>query len=160
MRLPIPPETLKRAAAMRDNGMSWGKIARAIGIGEERFRRLLDPGFSERRAAMIRKARETRGFRGEPRVRVSPEEAKAALSSIPSDTRSFTAKAMGDPLPGRSALDKSCAKTGPSALSRTVFHTIEVAPVEEWKKSVLGIAAQEPIRADRMQGGGPKGISK
>jgi hypothetical protein len=68
---------------------------------------------------------------------------------IPIDTRTWQQQFFGDPPEGRSALDKMRAKIGVNPHSRTVFHAINVAPVEEWKKSVLGIAAQEPIRADR-----------
>ena len=36
----------------------------------------------------------------------SPQDLAARLAEIPADTRSFTARTFGDPLPGRSALDK------------------------------------------------------
>jgi hypothetical protein len=148
-KLPITEELISRARALRHNGASWTDIRRELGIGDERLRRVMEPGFKERRNRDIRNARATRGYRGEPKMRLSPEETKLALATVPSDTRDLTSRLLGDPLPGRSALAKMRANAGAETRSRTVFHAIHVSPVEEWKKSVLGIAAQEPIRADR-----------
>jgi hypothetical protein len=106
MKAVVTQEALDKAAAMRARGISWGRIARVVGFGEERVRRILDPGFAVRRAAGIRQARFTRGARGEPHRRLTDAEARQALATIPADTRSISAKIMGDPLPGRSALDK------------------------------------------------------
>jgi hypothetical protein len=40
------------------------------------------------------------------RVLMSKEEYEALIASIPEDTRDLTARLCGDPLPGRSALDR------------------------------------------------------
>jgi hypothetical protein len=97
---------------------------------------------------------------------VIPKEARhtsksaASVAEMPSpvnDTRSGFARLMGDPLPGRSALDKMRANLGPNSRSRTVFHAIHQSPYEPAEKCVSMVAAQESFRADRMQGGIPKG---
>lgn len=43
---------------------------------------------------------------GFQRFRPTPKELQALARSIPADTRSLTARIAGDPLPGRSALDR------------------------------------------------------
>lgn len=119
MKQAISQEALSRASAMRRNGESWGSIARALGIGEERIRRIIEPGFAERRNAGIIEARYTRGVRGEPRVKLTPNEVRAALNGIPEDTRSRSARFFGDPLPGRSALDRRTHTERSIAVSRS-----------------------------------------
>lgn len=42
--------------------------------------------------------------------RVDPETVAARLAEIPADTRNLTGWMFGDPLPGRSALDRSMAR--------------------------------------------------
>lgn len=39
--------------------------------------------------------------------RPKPEDIEARWAEIPADTRNLTARIFGDPLPGRSALDRS-----------------------------------------------------
>jgi hypothetical protein len=106
---PIPSEAAEKATALRTMGVSWARISRTVGYGEERIRRAIDPTFGARRAAGIREARYSRGFRGEPHLKLSPAETQAALATVPPDTRPLSARLMGDPLPGRSALDKLSA---------------------------------------------------
>ena len=106
MKVVIPEEALDTARVMRGMGIAWGRIARTVGFGEERIRRILDPAFAARRAAGIRQARHMRAFRGEHQSRLSAAEARAAIEAVPPDTRSTTSRLLGDPLPGRSALDR------------------------------------------------------
>lgn len=56
----------------------------------------------EREAAAAKKAAGLRYF-GE---RAKIEDIEARLAEIPYDTRDLTARIFGDPLPGRSALDR------------------------------------------------------
>jgi hypothetical protein len=42
----------------------------------------------------------------DPHPRMTLEEEAKLFASLPKDTRDFTARIMGDPLPGRSALDR------------------------------------------------------
>lgn len=86
-----------------------------------------------------------------------PESYNPVLPASP-DTRTRFARFMGDPPPGRSALDKKRATGGTSARARTVFHTIHRDLYETAENHVAVVAAQESFRADPMQGGGPKGI--
>lgn len=56
----------------------------------------------EREAAAAKRAAGLRYF-GE---RVQREDIEARMAEIPYDTRDLTARIFGDPLPGRSALDR------------------------------------------------------
>jgi hypothetical protein len=86
------------------------------------IKRAIIPGFAELRAAQIREAkshrrkdvdvkeaaaaRQAAGLRY-PKERISHDEIEARLAEIPQfDTRDLTARFFGDPLPGRSALDR------------------------------------------------------
>lgn len=42
--------------------------------------------------------------------RITSAEIEARLAEIPADTRTLTARTFGDPLPGRSAFDRSLAR--------------------------------------------------
>jgi hypothetical protein len=105
-------EQLDLAAKMREAGVSWEAISQVVGLSPEFIRRRIDPGFTAHRNEGIRRARAAR--RGElsaavfhvERYHIKPEDARRALSTVPPDTRSYQQKFMGDPLPGRSALDK------------------------------------------------------
>lgn len=50
--------------------------------------------------------RTMRSDRPVPSRAICEADAEAMLRAIPADTRDLTARLMGDPLPGRSALDK------------------------------------------------------
>ncbi|MEM8575536.1 MAG: hypothetical protein AAGF48_12975 [Pseudomonadota bacterium] len=96
--IPNEEEVLERAKELRATGKSWRAVAEwlNVGVGSVWLQRRLVPGFAERaneRNAMSRLERAT----GEP-------------LPIPLDTRSITARVFGDPLPGRSALDKKRAE--------------------------------------------------
>lgn len=59
-------------------------------------------------AAIMREYAEARRAAGIALADAGPrrEELAARLAEIPADTRSLTARIFGDPLPGRSALDR------------------------------------------------------
>lgn len=61
--MPIPTDTLARAATYRAAGKNWDWIAARVGVGVDRLRRRIDPGFREKRLAQIRAAKKR--LRGE-----------------------------------------------------------------------------------------------
>lgn len=104
------------AVRMLAAGTKWATISKATGLSVDRIRRRLDPGYAERRNDGIRAARRRREgliprasvstIRHATGVRLDPKEIAAALATVPPDTRDHTARLMGDPLPGRSALER------------------------------------------------------
>lgn len=115
----ISEEVLARASRLKESGRTWNAIGRELGLPPEAIRWRIDPQY-------VAAHRESHGA-GQRRViqnytyRMTAQEAQAALSSIPSDTRNFTARAFGDPLPGRSAFDKRRAQS--SVQSSSVIPT-------------------------------------
>ncbi len=100
---------------LRAGRATWMDIQRHTGIPVERLKRALLPGFremrNERAAESKRRRRAEREAGALPalpgeRRRITPEEAEAVLRTVPMDTRSITGRMFGDPLPGRSALDR------------------------------------------------------
>jgi hypothetical protein len=99
--VPFSADDLRKARSLRNTGSSWRRVAAVFGCSDEAVRSRLDPAY-----AAVRRARfDAPSVKTEP-GRVSPDEAKRLLATIPADTRSRNAKLMGDPLPGRSALDQ------------------------------------------------------
>lgn len=101
-------DPMKLAVIMRDAGADWKAISRATEISVDTLRRRLDPDYREKRSAKEKARRSV--FYGlahsiDPN-RPKPHEVLRALTSIPRDTRNLTARLCGDPLPGRSALDR------------------------------------------------------
>lgn len=109
----IPPEVFETVRSLRAEGVSWDKAARVVGFDRDVLRYRLDPKYAERQRGK---------YSGPPSTlraaayRPSSEELAALLSRVPRDTRSMQAKWLGDPLPGRSALDQKRE-------ARQVFHT-------------------------------------
>ena len=95
----------------------WTDIARATGFSAEKVRRRLDPEYRRRRNQRANESRVrilaeiTPAARIVGTARVSPKDAERAIAAIPPDTRNLTARAFGDPLPGRSALDQRKASS-------------------------------------------------
>lgn len=112
-QMDLPPDQVQRARELRAEGLSWSNIGARLGLHEDTMRRRIDPGFKERRTGP-----RVRAFiRAGGERHVTQAEAETALARVPTDTRSMSARVMGDPLPGRSALDKMRAaqpvKVGP-----------------------------------------------
>lgn len=101
-------QVLKRALELKEQGMTWSRISARLGVSDEGLKRRLVPGFATRRQALIRQARYDRALgKSSDGARHIPEaEVLAVLRTVPSDTRRPIARLMGDPLPGRSALDR------------------------------------------------------
>lgn len=102
------PEKVEQAREMFAAGMCYEHIARAMNIGSGgTIRRWLDPNYAEIRRQEVRDRR----FAYPPdlfkyEAKPSAADLKARWSEIPPDTRDMTGTLCGDPLPGRSALDK------------------------------------------------------
>ena len=89
---------------MRKQGLSWTEIGRTLGVTSTTAKTAVDPAYLAKRQQKVNNNRRvSRAKAGQTRVR--KEEAIAAVEFI-RDTRGFTARMMGDPLPGRSALDQ------------------------------------------------------
>lgn len=93
-------------ARLRATGMGWERIGKSMGLAADTVRRAVDPGFAERRGGRIRETMHagridhgTGGMSAEAK-----RDAGRLLAQIPTDTRGFTARLCGDPIPSRSAL--------------------------------------------------------
>lgn len=94
-----------RAIEMRQAGAEYARIAREFGIGEATAFRWCNP----KNYAQYQKTRPPRYTKNNWIVgerRCTREEITARLAEIPVDTRDLTATLFGDPLPGRSYLDR------------------------------------------------------
>jgi hypothetical protein len=109
---------IEEAGRMRLSGKSWREIGRAFSVREETVMKAVDPFEAERIRQRFRdwRARNPRTSSNSPRStslqpqslagRPERDEVEARRAEIPEDTRGLTAWMMGDPLPGRSALDQ------------------------------------------------------
>lgn len=103
-------EAMEFAKRLRKAQVGWAGIARATGRSVDEVRRRLDPDYREKRRIAERK-RYRHKYEKAPMPHYQPyhinrADAERALASVPADTRSSTGRVFGDPLPGRSALDK------------------------------------------------------
>ncbi len=110
---PHPPEVKARALRYHTRGYSPKQIAELLGVDTTTIRSWTDPEYAANRRAWAKTGRRRKsagepsrqaGRRPEP-GRLGPEE-EAALPPLPKDTRPLTGVLLGDPLPGRSALDR------------------------------------------------------
>lgn len=88
-------------------GPRYTVVARQLGVSRNWLRRRLDPEWREAENARMR-AR-TGHYVSAARVparHITQAEAKAIIAAVPPDTRDLTGRIFGDPLSGRSALDK------------------------------------------------------
>lgn len=94
-----------RAIELRALGYEYAQIAIELGVGIATAYCWCNPNNArEYRIARQCKYKKIRGpFRQSV---VDPIDVAARLAEIPVDTRDLTAVVFGDPLPGRSALDK------------------------------------------------------
>lgn len=97
-------DDLYRATRLRAMGRSWADLAERFGCDTETIRRQIDPEYRRVRSSRYRP--EHSPFHIQTRHGVSPEEAARRIAEVPADTRPMSARLLGDPLPGRSALDK------------------------------------------------------
>ncbi len=131
----IPDATWARASALRDKRCSWAGVAEMTGVTVDRLRRKLDPGYAEYRndqhkANKQRRPKPTReGSAGYVLRGMTMAEVMSAIASVPTDTRDFTARLCGDPLPGRSALDQRKSGSDTFTLFRSVFPANNTPPI-------------------------------
>lgn len=96
---------------LRDSGLSWSDIGRELGITGTTAKMAVDPDYAARRRSNINARRIDQTSRVTDKNRVTPPsrltaaEARKVIARIPPDTRTPMQKMLGDPLPGRSALD-------------------------------------------------------
>ena len=112
----LTPEQTVEAKELFALGWSYRRIGERIGRNYEQVRRALDSDYAINRRIQVRDARQRR-YKPEKRLDRAgrenasgasvKEDAAARLAEIPKDTRSLTGLLAGDPLPGRSALDKA-----------------------------------------------------
>jgi hypothetical protein len=102
---------ITRARMMRESGQSWTALARYFNCSEETIRRYMDDEYRKKRADRYRPDHLRFSIYGNP-SRMTSAEARRVISTVPADTRSRMAKWMGDPLPGRSALDARGSQGG------------------------------------------------
>lgn len=88
---------IRLARRWHSEGRDYYDLAAMFGASRHIVRMAIDAEYAERRKTLTTKNNRKRP--PEPRV-VRPQEI-----AIPRDTRGFTARICGDPLPGRSALD-------------------------------------------------------
>lgn len=109
---PVTQEQVAHALELRAGGMHWEAVGNAMGLTPNRIRYASDPEWAKMRRERTaeRKRVENAVLAGYPPHfadrRIPTEEIDAVLATIPRDTRSLQARLMGDPLPGRSALDR------------------------------------------------------
>lgn len=115
----LSPDQRAYASMWRQQGRAWGSIAKKLGVTEYAVRVAIDPTFRERKAEEQEQERQSRrrhgkradsarqngGYSGSP-FRPTEAEFRAAQKLIPPDTRDLTGVICGDPIPGRSALDR------------------------------------------------------
>jgi hypothetical protein len=102
-RIPIGARDIARARQLRAAGASWKHIGARLGYHGNTLRERLDREFA---AAQRLRYMEPDAFIFTDEERITPEEAARAIATVPIDTRTVAARFLGDPLPGRSALDR------------------------------------------------------
>lgn len=104
------PENIRRAVARFQAGATYKDIAREFGLSGCTMARIwVDPVYAEKRREQVRAMRRDtseviQGLEREENYQTARDAAKR-LAQIPADTRDFTARFCGDPLPGRRAID-------------------------------------------------------
>lgn len=113
----LKPVQIIAAKAMLANHMNWREIGDCFGVHPETVRRAIDQQYRVRRAEQkAQRKAERRMLEKEGVDRASAgwcmdrrqvrSDVEARMAEIPRDTRDLTARVCGDPLPGRSALDR------------------------------------------------------
>jgi hypothetical protein len=118
----MTPDQISAARALRQQGHGWTDIGKAVGVNYYRVRRLLDPEWAQRRRDGINSLR-----RRERLVQTGSARGQVWESYLPRnptfdprrdgvvEPQNINQLILGDPLPGRSALD---AKRGISYARR------------------------------------------
>lgn len=112
----LTQEQIEEARQLRARNWTFQRIGEHLGCAFHTVKRVLDPDYAVKRRIQVREARDKREPKGyvpsrktarENATAVSvKEDAAARLAEVPKDDRSLTARMFGDPLKGRSALDR------------------------------------------------------
>lgn len=99
------------ARSMHVAGWPYEQIGRRFGISGQKVHELLDPEYAEMRRMRLqsplkRSVRKQCNHRNYVKSLENDAEAFRQFASFPRDTRTITGQVLGDPLPGRSALDR------------------------------------------------------
>lgn len=102
-----------RGASLAREGRAWRHAAAVTGIPYDALRRALDPNHKAQRNERANRARIrdhkaiiSRFELGTNRAPHDEAEMRRLKASVPDDMRSITGRLCGDPLPGRSALER------------------------------------------------------
>lgn len=110
----LTTEQIKEARELLALGWSYPRIAERLGFNYEQVRRAIDADYAVNRRIQVRDNARQRRYKPEKRLAGREnasgasvkEDAAARLAEIPADDRNLTGRMFGDPLRGRSALDK------------------------------------------------------
>ena len=104
-------EQINEAKSMRKAGVKLKTIARHYGVAPTTLKCKIDLEYAERRKERNNANRRIYGPGSgiKDMDRTISEDVAARLAEIPRDTRDLTARLMGDPLPGRRAIDRRVA---------------------------------------------------
>lgn len=116
----LTEEEIDRARSERASGKSYHEIAALFGVSYNAVRRKLDDDFRIQANESAKRCQENRRYEGSTGVSADVDRTRR---QVPPDvllereraTRadvSLTAAILGDPLPGRSALDKKRSEAG------------------------------------------------
>jgi hypothetical protein len=101
-----------RASSEPMSGPWWDRLGEPHQITGEALRRVLDLAWADKRRAQINAWRASGGADPAGAVRPPDIDTRRRAGAVPDDTRSLTGKIFGDPLPGRSALDRDMGRRG------------------------------------------------
>lgn len=132
----MQPESVDTLRQLRAAGTTWAEITRLTGLTYWVARSRIYPELAE--AARVRERKKWANKPKPPRKttnhvadngHMSPVEIKRVLSTVPPDTRRLVSRLFGDPLPGRSALDKrqQAARVSPT------IHNPYTIRAEHWR---------------------------
>ncbi len=99
-------EIAAEAKALIDQGWAKTRVAAHLGVSEFWLRCQTIRGYREDHNEKTRIARSFETYHHAERDPLTNDQLRDVRASIPKDTRDFTARIFGDPLPGRSALDQ------------------------------------------------------
>lgn len=97
------------AIKLKADGFNIKEIAAALGVAKSTASKHMSPNYRQKDIEYRR--RNVLGVRPKSPIfmaerALKAEEVEARMAEIPEDTRNLTSRAFGDPLPGRSALDR------------------------------------------------------
>jgi hypothetical protein len=123
-------QILEQARALLKNGAHYPDLTEKFGLSRDWFVRRLEPTKAQKRRDQINRNRWQMGKRGASTQRAETRQQRdvrvEAKAEQIADTRDYTQRFFGDPLPGRSALDrKKAAAEIPRKEPRTLAELLE-----------------------------------